>query len=132
MLPKVNISHRIIAVLIAAWIPFCCCTLRSAAGIVSTDGPAPASCCCQETTQDCDTGETPSHDDGCMACCIKVPPDPPQDWAPPIDLLGLPIFEVVSVDYFNTASPLALVRARPPDPPPSARPLLKLGCLLLV
>ena len=137
MRSNITISQRIIAVLIAAWIPFCCCTLKVAASMVQDADSTPllGSCCCSQDTAPCDgedSGPEEGSDKACSICCLKVMPDPPQDWDPPIVLLELPQSLAMSsllVDTGNEAR--TTLPARPPDLP-ARDTLLEQHALLLV
>ena len=138
MVTRVDISHRIIAALVAAWVPFCCCFIHAAQAIASPDEDSqPRSCC--SATNTCLEGtpadsEPVDGDPCCSECCVRVLPDAPQIWSPPVDLVGQAIldldlpFDRACLANDDPASPL---RARPPNPPPSAS-LLSQRCLLLV
>lgn len=93
------------------------------------------SCCCSQSSAPCDGEETDPEegsDEGCSTCCIKMMPEPPQDWDPPIVLLELPQLlpgSTFQVDMGNEA--LTPRWARPPDLP-SRGTLLEQRALLLV
>ena len=94
MTSKMPISTRIIAMLVAAWIPFCCCTLKVAAAMAQDElaGTSVQSCCCSQPASPCDGDSEPGEgsEGSCTTCCIKVMPDPPEDWAPEIVQVELP------------------------------------------
>ena len=133
---RMTISHRIIAALMAAWIPFCCCTLKVAGGMLLQDEATVAMGCCGHGTNTCSKeGTDPAEDtdESCVGCCIKILPEAPEKWEPPVDL-GEPQIELQSVDDRTADRSGAFLRTmppRPPDPPP-VRTLLEQRCLLLV
>ena len=137
MRTNTSISHRIIAVLIAAWIPFCCCTLKVAASIVQDADAAPVSgsCCCSLTTMQCD-GEAPDSDERsggtCTLCCLKVMPESAEDWDPPMVSLWLPQSDATTGLPVNADGPEGF---HPPTHPPDRSPritLLEQRSLLLL
>jgi hypothetical protein len=136
MSSSMSIPNRIIAVLIAAWIPFCCCTLRVAAEATQGEDAPATGCCGAASSTPCD-GQDPAdsdHESGghCTSCCIKVIPDPPTEWSPQLELAAILMFEVHSIHLLLQDVPLPdSLRARAPDPPP-AHTLLQQRCLLLV
>ena len=136
MTPRMTISHRIIAALIAAWIPFCCCTLKVAGGMLLQDEGVMATGCCGHMKNTCSNeGSDPAEDtdEACVGCCIKILPDAPEKWEPPVDL-GERQAEHQSVQVRSSDDSDAVMQPmppRPPDPPPS-RTLLEQRCLLLV
>ena len=133
---RMTISHRIIAALIAAWIPFCCCTLKVAGGMLVQDGSAATMGCCGHGQNACSNeGTDPAEDtqETCVGCCIKVLPDAPERWDPPVDV-GEPMPERQNVHDQTPDTFGAFMRpasSRPPDPPPG-RTLLEQRCLLLI
>ena len=137
MLLKVDISRRIIAVLVAAWVPFCCCFIQAAHAIANPDNVGTAYSCCSNgacqpgTSTDSEPSDT-EHEDSCTNCCLRVLPDAPQMWEPPIDLFGQPMLQdempYICVEQLHA---VANTRMKPPDPPPGAS-LLQQRCLLLV
>ena len=138
MSSSMSILHRIIAVLIAAWIPFCCCTLRGAAAVVQTGETPIVGSCCGNTSRglcedDRDSGQEQENDGHCTTCCIKVAPEPPTEWAPELELGTIPAFEGVIQVVPTPENPFrsGMLRARAPDPPPSWT-LLEQHALLLV
>ena len=136
MTPRTTTTHRIIAVLIAAWIPFCCCTLKVAGELLLQDEVAAGLSCCGLVKVGCESDDSEPAEDSeqaCLGCCVKNLPDAPGKWNPPVDH-GEPMTEQVMV----SASVLVgfEVFQRPPTPhppdPPSGHTLLERGCLLLV
>jgi len=137
MSTSMSISNRIIAVLIAAWIPFCCCTLRVAAEVAQGEDAPAMGCCGGASNAPCNGQDTNSDSDRepgghCTSCCVKMTPEPPTEWSPELELAALPVFEFHSIELLlqDTHRP-ANMRARAPDPPPH-RTLLQQRCLLLV
>ena len=130
-----SIPNRIIAVLIAVWIPFCCCTLRVAAEATLGEGTPARSCCGGVSNAPCDGEDSDSERDSgghCTSCCVKVIPDPPTEWSPELELATVPMFEIRSIELvLQDAHRPDSLRARAPDPPPN-RTLLQQRCLLLV
>ena len=137
MSTSMSIPNRIIAVLIAAWIPFCCCTLRVAAEAVQGEDAPAMGCCGGASTAPCNGQDSDSNadrepDGHCTSCCVKMNPEPPTEWSPELELAALAVFEFQSIELLlqDTHRP-ANMRARAPDPPPH-RTLLQQRCLLLV
>jgi hypothetical protein len=134
-----RISHRIITILVICWIPFCCCSIKAMASMMSGEDGAAAvktSCC---TTLECDSSENGSNEDpdgskGCAGCCDRFAPEGAErDPLPAVDEIGskqlicpMPPCSEVKTD------PIGFQRAevRPPDPPPSS--LLELNCQLQI
>lgn len=139
MQTRTSIFHRIVAVFIAVWIPFCCCTLRSAAAMVQCGSEAPlvlAGCCGGGASGACATDDgtdDPREEDGhCTSCCVKAGPDRAADWVPEVGL------EEASLAYAADLplpaldrSAVSAIRARAPDPPP-CRSLHHLRSLFIV
>ena len=85
-------SRLLITLLLAVWMPWCCCSIRAV--LASADPQSPcsatvnAACCCREAPAS--DSETPGDDEcGQRVCCIrgltlKI------DWSPPVDQIGLP------------------------------------------
>ena len=137
MSSKMPISTRIIAMLVAAWIPFCCCTLKVAAAMAQDElaGSLVQSCCCSQSTAPCD-GEDRDPGEGpggtCTGCCIKVMPDPPAEWTPEIVPAELtPLLLAPALEAGPGIEARGPQWLRPPDP---WRPdtLFERRCLLLV
>jgi len=135
MSSRVNNLHRTITLLVAAWLPFCCCFIKAAQAIVNPD-QGPVSCCCiqDDACLPGTDGEPapPSEESGCTDCCIKVLPDAPQTWEPPVDFGELGICNDCWDEGFIPESwSWPTLQARPPDLPAS-RTLLDQRCQLLV
>ena len=69
MINAISNPNRIIALMMAMIIPFCCCTLDLCAQ--SSDVDAPASCCCNTTENSCPSDEQVPV--GTCSGCIKAP-----------------------------------------------------------
>ena len=137
---RTSLTHRICALLIACWIPFCCCTLKAA--VVMADGPsvdgasAMFSCCsqnsCSKTTDQ--EQEAPEEDGPCAECCIKVAPEASTAPDLQIDQIGRELpsnDESIEATWLQHASHrLLCTGTSPPDPPPAD--LVALHCQLLV
>ena len=135
---RTSLTHRICALLIACWIPFCCCTLKAA--VVMANGPTAdgfqvISCCsgkvaCPETS-----GEdgAPAEEEPCAGCCLKISPDAPSTPDFQIDEIGRERTSIDSIEspwLRHDEDRLACQLRIPPDPPPSD--LVTLHCQLLV
>ena len=136
---RTSLTHRICALLIACWIPFCCCTLKAAAVMAagpSADGATVTfSCCSQNSCSKTSSQEqdAPLEDEPCADCCIKVAPEAPTTPDLQIDQIGreLPSIESIEDSWLQHAShSLSCTGTRPPDPPPAD--LVALHCQLLV
>ncbi|MEE2681076.1 MAG: hypothetical protein VX641_01765 [Planctomycetota bacterium] len=134
-----HLSHRIIAILIIFWIPFCCCSIKALASMACGEDAAAvfkAGCCtpseCTSSEQDSD--EVPDEGDGCAGCCDRFSPEGAERMPlPGVDEIGceplassVPPADPPGADAVRGAGP----EARPPDPPPSS--LLDLRCQLRV
>jgi len=136
MTHRTTIPQRIIAVLVAAWIPFCCCTLKVAGELLLQDGDSIVLGCCGHAKVTCDDdGSEPVEDtdDACVGCCIKILPDASGKWDPPVDHGEAPVdhgaVQILAPAASETGARPGL--PRPPDPPP-ARTLLAQRCQFLV
>jgi hypothetical protein len=137
---RTSLTHRICAILVVCWIPFCCCTLKAA--MVMANGPAAdgttlvLSCCCSQTAcseNPFEHGEAPAEEAPCTDCCIKVSPEAPTTPDFQIDEIGreLPSIEAIETTWLHHAREGLLKHQKiPPDPPPAD--LVTLHCQLLV
>ena len=136
---RTRLTHRICALLIACWIPFCCCTLKAAMVMANGsefDGGQMMSCCCssQDTcTENSGEEPAPAQEGPCTDCCLKVSPDAPTTPNLSIDEIGreLPSIEAVTtIRSHHPGTGLTHPQLTPPDPPPGD--LVTLRCKLLV
>ena len=138
---RTSLTHRICAILVVCWIPFCCCTLKAA--MVMASGPAAdgtmsaISCCCSSKTacpeNPAENGEVPAEEGPCTECCIKVSPEAPTTPDFQIDEIGreLPSIETIEATWLHHVREGLLNQQKiPPDPP--AADLVTLHCQLLV
>ena len=135
-----SLTHRICAILVALWIPFCCCTLKAA--VVMVNGPAADgttqtfSCCgsqsaCSQNPAEDD--DAPQEEGPFTDCCIKVSPEAPCTPDFQIDEIGreIPSIEAINSTWLHHANnDLLNTQKIPPDPPPAD--LVALHCQLLV
>ena len=136
---RTSLTHRICALLIACWIPFCCCTLKAAAvmaaGPSAEGAPLTFSCCSQSScSKTSDQNQNAPLEDGpCTDCCIKVSPEAPCTPDFQIDEIGreIPSIEAIKSTWLHHANnDLLNTQKIPPDPPPAD--LVALHCQLLV
>ena len=134
-------TKRLLVVLLAAWLPMCCCQIRhlSAAiaggttdgiALVCADAAAPGCCCSKAARDGTDETDAPAPEGCGKSCCIKGS-TLTWDWAPPVDTIGLPmLFTAVEADRPILASVEAVPAPRPP--PLTARARLQRKCALLI
>ena len=124
-----HLSHRIIAILVVCWIPFCCCSIKAMASIAAggdSSSMITTSCC---SNAHCDASGEPSDErpgerSSCAGCCDRFAPDGAErESLPEIDEIGseLPVDPTPSciapmVDEARSHR----IDARPPDPPPGS------------
>ncbi|MCH2136605.1 MAG: hypothetical protein MK101_08485 [Phycisphaerales bacterium] len=139
MLGRRGLTHRCIALLLAALMPLCCCVMNSITGGGCCSSPpaseaasccTPASCCISEATSAEMPTDTPDTTSGCV-CCLKAP-GPVFDWTVPVDNFGVELPNV-SLDVLasmpTAASAPAFAGRAPPPSWHSAAPLR--GCTIL-
>lgn len=115
--------HRILTILIAGLMPFCCCSIKAVAALAS----GPDACtfayagCCSGGQGDC--GEDPSSDsdEDCKGgCCDRLAPvGELQDPLPPLDDIGLEQLHgnwPSAPALGDPGSSVEIRRPRPPDP----------------
>lgn len=120
VLGRRHIADRMIALLMAAMMPLCCCAIGTASGQSCCDPieilQAKASCCpgsCQ-VEPSMGSEEQPQP----CSCCLKAPSTAP-DWSPPVDTLGTPLtFFALGEQFKPTAGWQATGIPAGTDPPP--------------
>ncbi len=133
-------SHRLIAFLLAMFMPLCCCRLHIVAG--HFEGASVAAAHAQPCCSKCETGAQngePSEENrsgGCTGCCTKFAGGS-LDWSPPVDEIGrdLPAWsleiETVEADSIGFAAN-TFARAGPLQPTRRVSSLVAMHCELLV
>ncbi|MBL9141982.1 MAG: hypothetical protein JNK53_08970 [Phycisphaerae bacterium] len=152
--------HSIIAFLLAVWLPFCCCQVRSAAMALAheTIGEAPHAersnagvppCCrareaasgaCTASESDPSTSAPTDSDPAPGPCCVSckdrvLPSEIP---VPPADTIGADLLLAAFIVTGTLEAPAVLTPALEaqhctgPPGAPSGRRVLALACILLV